>query len=71
MIDVNVGEFVVRNLAGAEMRLRVTNVTADRICCGGWEFDRETGAEVDDFLSWGPPPLMTGSYIIKEYAANA
>jgi hypothetical protein len=43
------------------MRLRVTTVTEDRVICGPWEFDRETGAEIDDFLGWGP--TVTGSYI--------
>jgi hypothetical protein len=32
---------------------------------GAWTFDRMTGAEVDDYLHWGPPPLVTGSFITK------
>ncbi len=27
------------------------------------KLDRATGAEIDEELGWGPPPLMTGSYI--------
>jgi hypothetical protein len=32
------------------------------VCVGGWEFDRETGAEVDEELGWGPGGV-TGLYI--------
>ena len=35
------------------MRLKVTQLTAYRIICGGWEFDRQTGAEIDEDLGWG------------------
>lgn len=59
-----VGHFAIRNMAGIEMKLRVTDVTEDRIICGAWEFDRATGAEIDDDLGWGPPPKMTGSYLM-------
>ena len=31
----------------------MTQLTADRIICGGWEFDRQTGAEIDEDLGWG------------------
>jgi hypothetical protein len=65
--QVNVGDVVVRYLAGSlRMHLEVTDVTHDRIICGDWEFDRQTGAEIDDVLGWGPPPKQTGSYIVKE-----
>jgi hypothetical protein len=61
---MNVGDMVTRLLAGSvEMELRVTALTEDRIICGGWEFDRATGAEIDEDLGWGPPPKMTGSFI--------
>jgi hypothetical protein len=65
---VKVGEVVVRLLAGTiPMKLMVTEVTDKLIITGGgWEFDRVTGAEVDDLLHWGPPPLMTGSYLELE-----
>lgn len=68
MIEVTVGDRVRRMLAGKiPMDLIVEKVTATRIiCAGGWEFDRETGAEVDDYLDWGPPPKFTGSYILKD-----
>jgi hypothetical protein len=59
-----VGDTVLRWLGGmAEpMRLRVTAVTEHRIICGPWEFDRATGAEIDDLLGWGPA-AATGSII--------
>lgn len=64
--DVKVGDVVTRMLCGTmPMQLRVTAVTEQRIICGEWEFDRETGAEIDDYLDWGPPPKRTGSYLVK------
>ena len=48
------------------MPLTVTEVTRDKIICGDWEFDKTTGAEIDDVLDWGPPPKPTGSYILYE-----
>lgn len=62
---MQVGDFVTRWLAGTiPMELRITEITNDRIICGGgWEFDKVTGAEIDDDLNWGPPPKMTGSFI--------
>lgn len=69
LTDLKPGDWVMRILAGTiPMRIRVTHVTEDRIYCGepgtGWEFDRETGAEIDYDLGWGPPPRMTGSFIL-------
>lgn len=62
--ELKVGQYVTRFLAGSiPMTLHVTSITDDRILCGEYEFDRKTGAEIDDFLGWGPPPKMTGSYI--------
>jgi hypothetical protein len=64
--DLKVGQPVVRMLAGVvPMPLKVTAVTDKRIICGAWEFDRATGAEIDEELGWGPPPLATGSFIKK------
>jgi hypothetical protein len=50
--DVTVGDKVLRWLAGIEvpMPLIVTEVTDERIICGPWEFDRITGAEIDELL---------------------
>ena len=31
--------------------LIITEVTDDLIICGAWEFDRDTGIEVDDDIS--------------------
>ena len=58
-----VGNFIIRNMAGIEMKLRITEVTEDKIICGSWEFDRLTGAEIDEDLGWGPQG--TGSYISR------
>jgi hypothetical protein len=64
---VKIGDVVTRYLAGElRLSLTVTEVTPDKIICGDWEFDRATGAEIDDVLDWGPPPKGTGSYIVKE-----
>lgn len=61
---LDIGDEVVRWLGGTiPMRLKITAITDDRIVCGPWEFDRVTGAEIDDELDWGPPPKMTGSYL--------
>ena len=67
-LDVKAGDTVLRMIAGAiPMELRVTEVDADFIYCGppgqGWKFDRETGAEVDEGLGWGPQFGATGSYL--------
>jgi len=43
------------------MELTVTAVTEDRIICGPWEFDKRTGAEIDEDFGWGPG--FSGSYI--------
>jgi hypothetical protein len=69
MDTLKVGDAVTRLFGGtspaASMELRVTKITEDRIICGGWEFDRATGAEIDDDLGWGPPPRETGSFLCK------
>jgi hypothetical protein len=66
--EIKPGDVITRMLAGElPIELNVTEVTDDTIYCGergvGWKFDRKTGAEVDEDLNWGPPPLMTGSFI--------
>ncbi len=61
--DISVGDTVFRFIGSnaAPMLLRVTVVAQTRIICGEWQFDKETGAEIDDFLGWGP--ALTGSHI--------
>jgi hypothetical protein len=61
--DVKKDDMVLRMLAGTiPMKLSVTEVTEDRIICGGgWEFDRQTGMEVDDEFT------ITVSYLVKEH----
>lgn len=75
--DVKVGDVVVRLLAGVvPMKLRVTEVTDDRILCGispsdneplagePWAFDRKTGIEEDERFGWGVKYGATGSYLV-------
>jgi hypothetical protein len=58
----NVGDKVTRMMGGSiPMELTVTAVTEDRIICGPWEFDKRTGAEIDEDFGWGPG--FSGSYI--------
>ena len=68
MWSPEVGEFIVRDMAGICMTLRVTSITDDRIYCGepgiGYCFDRATGAEIDEELGWGPYFGVSGSRII-------
>lgn len=62
---MKIGDKVTRMLAGiVPMELTITDLTKDRIICGAWEFDRATGAEIDDYLDFGPPPKITGSYLV-------
>lgn len=60
--NLRVGDVVVRMLAGTlPMKLQVLDITDQLIVCSAWQFDRATGAEIDEELGWGPPPLMTGA----------
>jgi hypothetical protein len=43
------------------MELEVTALTSERIICSDWQFDRQTGAEIDEGLGWGP--TRSGTYI--------
>jgi hypothetical protein len=62
-----VGDKVTRWLAGTvPMPLTVTEIKEDRYVCAMWEFDKEVGMEIDDYLQWGPKFGATGSYIIKD-----
>lgn len=70
------GDSVLRMLAGTiPQPVKVLKVKEDVIVCGDgrpgafWEFDAATGAELDEDLNWGPPPLYpyTGS-VLKEAA---
>ena len=67
LAEIAVGDFVLRWFGGIPkpMRLKVTEVTADRIICGAWQFDRQTGAEIDEDLGWGPGGV-TGSFLEPE-----
>ena len=52
LAEIAVGDFVLRWFGGIPkpMRLKVTRLTADRIICSAWEFDRQSGAEIDEDL---------------------
>lgn len=62
------GDWVTRMLCGElPMKLRVTDVTPDKIVCGAWEFDRLNGAEIDEELGWPRMEngtLYTGSVLV-------
>ena len=71
---VQVGDTLTRMLAGTvPMPVIVGEVKDDTIKVGsqdgrikwqdGWEFDRKTGMEIDDYLAWGPKYGITGSFI--------
>jgi hypothetical protein len=62
--DVKPGDIVTRNMCGLPMELKVSEVTSDRIKCGPWEFDKSTGAEIDEDLGWGA--RATGSYLVHD-----
>jgi hypothetical protein len=57
------GDEVTRVMAGQPMTLIVAEVTDELIICGSWTFCPKTGAEIDEDLDWGPPPMRTGSYL--------
>lgn len=62
-LDVKKDDTVLRMLAGTiPMKLTVVEITEDRIICGGgWEFDRQTGVEIDDDI-----PCVV-SFLVKEH----
>jgi hypothetical protein len=60
---IKAGDMVIRMLGGV-MPLEVTKVDGTLIHCGSWTFDRETGAEVDHGLGWGPSYGVTGTYLV-------
>lgn len=65
-MDVKVGDSVGReDKDGKLLWLTVTEVTNTAIFCNRWEFDRETGAEVDHDLQWGPKYGKTGGRITR------
>ena len=48
---LKVGDVVTRMLCGTiPMKLKVSEITEDRIICGAWEFDKTTGVEIDDMI---------------------
>lgn len=66
MINVKVGDTVIRMLAGAvAMPLTVTAVDDQYITCGAWVFERDSGVEYDPDLCWGSEFGRTGSFIIE------
>jgi hypothetical protein len=49
--NVEVGDEVTRDMHGITMNLKVTKVTDTKIYCGPWEFNKKTGAEIDEDIS--------------------
>lgn len=63
--SIKPGDKVTRLICGfMPMEMTVTKVDDTLIHCGDWTFDRNTGAEVDEDLGWGPQ--STGSVLKKE-----
>ncbi len=57
---LRVGDVVVRMLAGTlPMKLQVSEVTEQLVVCSAWQFDKATGAEINEELGSGPRSLMT------------
>lgn len=51
-------------LAGTiPMELKITAIDDKFIHCGGWKFDKLTGAEIDEDLRWDNK--QTGSYLTE------
>jgi hypothetical protein len=66
---MNVGDEVTRMLGGTvPMKLKVTAITDERIICGPWEFDKKTGAEIDEDFEIAPSYIeMPGiTYVMLE-----
>lgn len=69
---LKVGDTVIRKLGGVvSMPITVFEVTNGIIKCrvqeigdDYWQFDVVTGAEIDPDLNWGPPPMLTGSFLV-------
>lgn len=65
-MDIKVGDAVDRFVGNPPkhfMSLTVTKIEGSIIYCGDWTFDKETGAEIDEYLQWGPLYGRTGSFI--------
>ena len=46
---MKVGDRITRMLwKTIPMQIKITKITSNRIICGPWEFDKETGIEIDD-----------------------
>ena len=78
---LKVGDKVTRMLAGTvPMELLVVEVLDDKVKCDTpehfikdgqyWEFDRDTGTEIDEDLGWGPAHGVTGSYLVDKTTVN-
>ena len=66
-----VGDKVTRMLGGSiPINMVIDKIEDGIITASLWTFDEETGAEVDEYLDWGPPPKHTGSFIIPRKHAT-
>lgn len=59
--ELQVGDVVTRNMAGAIMKLKVTEIIGNYIYCGWWKFSATNGAEIDEDLDWTEE--RSGSFI--------
>jgi hypothetical protein len=51
--DIKIGNTITRTISESiDMSLPVTNITEDKIVFGDYEFDKETGMEIDELLGW-------------------
>ncbi len=59
----NIGDKVTRVFnGGITMPLKVTGITPEVVTCGPWDFDAETGYEIDTYLGWDGKKV-SGSYL--------
>jgi hypothetical protein len=63
MGTLKVGDEVVRDMKGIIMNLKVTSITNDRIICNYWEFDKETGDEIDEDCTGTLSYILPSSYV--------
>lgn len=72
-VEAKVGDKVTRMVAGTlAVPMTVVEIKGDLLVCSAddspqgifWEFDINTGMEVDESLEWGPKFRATGSILV-------
>lgn len=61
---LKVNDGVIRILCGATMPLKITEIKENSIMCGDWEFHKETGFEIDEYLDCDGLNGKVLSYIV-------